>query len=223
MKNRNPLLLKPGRALTWTQARAGDRKSSAAEATFLIHNEIGFEGGVTSGDVLTALAEIGSTATIHLQINSPGGLAFHGIAIYNAFRNHKGKVTASVDGAAGSAASVIAMAASEITMQRGSIIFIHNAQALTIGDQHAHKETAGDLTKISADMAEIYSERSGVPLREVQRMMDRETTMSAREAVAMGFADALGWEETGTTSLHKTATMRNDRWQRQLARNQTAI
>lgn len=215
--------MKPGRDLTWTQARAGGRKSSAAEATFLIHGIIGEDLDVSSGDVFAALADVSGTADIHLQINSPGGLAFDGIAIYNAFRNHKGKVTASVDGIAGSAASVIAMAADEITMQRGAVFFIHNAQRLTIGDQHAHTVSAEHLTKISADMAEIYAERSGVPLREVQRMMDRETTMSAREAVAMGFADALGWEETGTTSLHKTATMLNDRWQRQLARNQTAI
>jgi ATP-dependent Clp protease protease subunit len=59
-------------------------------------------------------------------IDSYGGSVFAGASIYNALKNHNGKVTAKVDGKAMSAASVIAMAADEIHMSPVAVMMIHN-------------------------------------------------------------------------------------------------
>ncbi|MBM4551527.1 hypothetical protein GS445_17975 [Rhodococcus hoagii] len=48
---------------------------------------------------------------ITVRLNSPGGDVFEGIAILNALRNHKARITVYVDGIAASAASFIAMPA----------------------------------------------------------------------------------------------------------------
>lgn len=208
-----PLALAPKQ----TQAKAGALKANSAE--LLVHGVIGLDEGVTSADVVLALAEIGADTPLHLRINSPGGVAFDGIAIYNALINHAGGVTASIDGMAASAASVIAMAASHITMQRGSMFVIHNAHSFTIGDHHAHDLTAETLRKISFDMAAIYTDRTGLDAQEIRFMMDRETTLTAQEAVDKGFADALangkGLQNRNSSAMSK--------FQQQLKRNSVAI
>jgi ATP-dependent Clp protease protease subunit len=47
---------------------------------------------------------------VEVQINSPGGDMFEGIAIYNVLREHPQEITVKVMGMAASAASIIAMA-----------------------------------------------------------------------------------------------------------------
>ena len=49
-------------------------------------------------------------------IDSYGGSVFAGASIYNALKEHDGKITVKIDGKAMSAASVIAMAGDEILM-----------------------------------------------------------------------------------------------------------
>src|SRR4051794_2069625 len=77
--------------------------------------------GFTDSDVLAALASIGRR-DITVRINSGGGDAFQGIAIYNALQGHPGKVSVVVDGIAASAASVIAMAGDTITLRQGALL-----------------------------------------------------------------------------------------------------
>ncbi|TKA83994.1 Clp protease ClpP, partial [Sulfitobacter sp. 15WGC] len=69
--------------------------------------------GVTSKRIAGALRSIGER-DVRVDINSPGGDFFEGVAIYNMLREHKAKVTVNVLGLAASAASVIAMAGDEI-------------------------------------------------------------------------------------------------------------
>ncbi|MCZ0853208.1 Clp protease ClpP, partial [Brevibacillus laterosporus] len=71
-----------------------------------------WDDSVSASDIDNALKNIGGDIIINL--NSPGGDAFDGIAIYNRLKKHDGKVTINVDGWACSAASVIAMAADEL-------------------------------------------------------------------------------------------------------------
>ena len=65
-------------------------------------------GGFTDRKMAAALRAAGN-ADVTVNINSPGGDMFEGIAIYNMLAAHPGKVTVNVMGLAASAASVIAM------------------------------------------------------------------------------------------------------------------
>ena len=85
---------------------------------------------------------------IKLRINSPGGDVFDGVAIYNAIKNHKAKVTAHVDGIAASAASFVAMAADEIVMPSNSFMLVHNASGFAMGQADDMRAVAADLERI---------------------------------------------------------------------------
>lgn len=63
---------------------------------------------------------------IKVWIDSYGGDVFAGAGIYNALKEHDGKVTTIIDGKAMSAASVIAMAGDEIHISPVGIMMIHN-------------------------------------------------------------------------------------------------
>ncbi|HEC0958195.1 TPA: Clp protease ClpP, partial [Klebsiella pneumoniae] len=109
-----------------------------------IYDSIGenWEGtGVTAKRISAALRAIGDKDVV-VNINSPGGDFFEGVAIYNLLREHPGRVTVQVMGLAASAASVIAMAGDEILMGDGSFLMIHNAWAVAIGNRHDMADAA---------------------------------------------------------------------------------
>jgi ATP-dependent Clp protease, protease subunit len=167
-------------------ARAPGMGVRAADDSIQVFGEVGFD--VTPASITAALAGKGD---VHLMINSPGGSAFDGVAIYNLLAGHSGKVSAEVVGVAASAASIIAMAADELTMAKSSFLMIHNAWGLTVGDHGAHSDTAAMLQKVDGALAGIYADRSGMSVREIAALMDAETWIDADEAVETGFADAV--------------------------------
>jgi ATP-dependent protease ClpP protease subunit len=88
-----------------------------------------FDEGVGAKEFTKELREI-KAARIELHINSPGGVAYDGVTIYNALRDHPAYIAVTVDGLAASAASVIAMAGDKLTMNRASELMIHGASGL---------------------------------------------------------------------------------------------
>lgn len=151
--------------------------------------------GFTDEQVIEALAEI--EGDIGVRLNSGGGIAFQGIAIYNALRSHAGKVTIYVDALAASAASVIAMAGDRVVMRPGAMMMIHNPGTITIGTADDHRNAASTLDQIATAAAEIYADRTRRPIREILRMMSAETWLRGEQARTLGFADQA--EEEGET------------------------
>jgi len=158
----------------------------------LIYEEIGENywsgGGVTAGTVAAAIKAAGAFESIALRINSPGGSAFDGVAIYNLLRAQGKPIEVFVDGIAASAASVIAMAGDTINMGTGSMLMIHNAAWGCYGDAQALRKAADVIEGISVTIGEIYVKRSGQDAAEVKAIMDAETWMGGAEAVEKGFA-----------------------------------
>ncbi|MEH0295880.1 head maturation protease, ClpP-related [Agrobacterium sp. CCNWLW71] len=146
--------------------------------------------GVTAKRIAAALRAIGNKDVV-VNINSPGGNYFEGLAIYNTLREHKGKVTVKILGVAASAASVIAMAGDEIQIARAGFLMIHNAWVVASGDRHQLREVADFLEPFDAAAVDIYVARSGMDSAEVAKMLDRETWIGGAEAVEKRFADAL--------------------------------
>jgi ATP-dependent protease ClpP protease subunit len=192
MSGRNPIVIDLPRLAKSRPifARAPGLGVRAADDAIQIFGEVGFE--VTPASIKSALAGKGD---VHLQINSPGGNAFDGVAIYNLIAGHAGNVTAEVVGVAASAASIIAMAADELTMAKSSFLMIHNAWGLTVGDHAAHAETGALLQKIDGALANIYAERTRINVGDIAAMMDSETWIDADEAVDQGFADSVTGSE----------------------------
>lgn len=146
--------------------------------------------GVTSKRIAGALRAIGERDIV-VNINSPGGDMFEGVAIYNMLRQHQGRVTVNVLGIAASAASIIAMAGDEIRIGRPSFLMIHNCWCVAAGNRHDFAEMAEYMAPFDAAMADVYQARTGIDAKEIQSLMDRETWIGGSAAVDNGWADGL--------------------------------
>lgn len=131
------------------------------------------------------------TGNISIRLNSPGGDAFDGIAIYNLLKNHDGNVTVNVDGWAASAASIIAMAADEIIMGTGTMLMVHEAWTLAIGNKNDISKTINALEGLDSSLVDIYMTRFKGERAEIETMMTNETWFTANEAVDIGLADSV--------------------------------
>lgn len=149
------------------------------------------EDGFAATDVIAALAELGRSADVTVRLNSGGGYAFEGVAIYNSLAAHPGNVRVVVEGIAASAASIIAMAGDEIVMRTGSTMMIHDPAGITLGTAEDHQAAVDRLEILANSMAEIYAEKTGRKVEEIRDEMRAETWMSARDAVARGYADRI--------------------------------
>ncbi len=172
-------------------ARNQMRVANDADATTIyLYDVIDADWGINAQDFARALAAV-QDGPINLRVNSPGGDVFEARAIAAAIQQHKGKVTAFVDGLAASAATTIVTAADEVVIADGSFFMIHNAWSLAIGNKNDLRETASLLEKIDGAIAADYSARTGKASDEIAVMMDAETWLTAQEAVDMKFADRL--------------------------------
>ena len=170
-------------------------KPMAAEAdnanTISIYDVIGEDWwtgeGITAKRIAGALRAIGSK-DVTVNINSPGGDMFEGLAIYNLLAEHPGAVNVRVMGIAASAASVIAMAGDTIEMGLGSFLMIHNAWGVVVGNQNDMREASDTFAKFDDAMADIYTHRTEGDKDEITAMMNAETFITANEAVEKSFA-----------------------------------
>lgn len=171
---------------------AGVMAAQSAENTISILDVIGEDfwtgGGVTSKRVTAALRAIGDQE-VFVDLNSPGGDFFEGVAIYNALRAHPHKVTVRILGLAASAASVLAMAGDEIQIGKAGFLMVHNAWVAAIGNRHDLAEAAKIMEPFDDAMATVYSDRAGVKKAKAAEWMDNETWFNGEQAVAEGLAD----------------------------------
>lgn len=143
----------------------------------------------TAAGVRTDLA--GRTGPLTVRLNSGGGIASEGQAIYTMLSDYPDTVTIIVDGVAASAASLIAMAGDEIVMRMGAWMLIHDpAQPWTDarGTEDDHLHLANQLAVISRAYAEIYATRAGITIEAAREIMRVETIYDGRDAVDAGFA-----------------------------------
>ncbi|MFH7410294.1 head maturation protease, ClpP-related [Acinetobacter variabilis] len=169
------------------------KASDENDNTIGIYDPIGYDywddSGVTAKRISAALRSLDG-ADVVVNINSPGGDVFEGLAIYNLLREYKGHVTVRVLGVAASAASFIAMAADEIQIARAGFFMIHNAWTGLWGNRNDLRETADFLEQIDDTIADIYHVRSGLSMGELKADMDKERWINGRDAIDSGFADA---------------------------------
>ena len=142
---------------------------------------------------ITACAE-NAVDTLEIEIHSGGGSVFEGNRIYNELKKLRARgvqVTARVNTLAASMGSVIAMGADKVEIAKNGKIMIHEASGGAHGNAEELARYAALLDQISDDIAEIYSEKTGKSKEEMRELMKKETWMSAKEAVALGFADSI--------------------------------
>ena len=182
------------------QPRALDRwnpsvqAAAPADRSISVYDVIGQDywtgEGVTSKRIAGALRNMGP-GPVTVNINSPGGDMFEGLAIYNMLREHDGEVTVKIIGLAASAASIIAMAGDIVQIARAGFLMIHNSWVGAMGNRHDLREYADTLEPFDRAMADIYAARTGESREKMSDMMDSETWLPGSDAIEQGFADEL--------------------------------
>ena len=94
-----------------------------------------------------------------------------------------------IDGLAASAASVIAMAGTEVWMSPVSMMMIHNPATVAWGDHAEMKKAMELLDAVKESIINAYVRKTGQRRAKLSHLMDAETWMDANKAVELGFAD----------------------------------
>lgn len=162
--------------------------AAKASAELDIMAEIG-GFGIRAADFIRDLRALGDVQRLTLNINSPGGEVFDGLAIYNALKRHPARITVRIDGIAASIASAVAMAGDKVLMPDNAMLMIHDPAGIVVGTAEDMRELAGVLDKTRASLVSIYKGKTGLPEEELEAMMAAETWLTAAEAKAKGFCD----------------------------------
>lgn len=149
-----------------------------------------WDDGFTYPQVVLALAQIEDDADLTVHINSAGGVATEGAAIHALLSNRSGTTNVVVEGIAASAASLIAMAGTKVTMALGSLMMIHDPAGMTWGTADEHSKTIECLEALATTYARVYAVKSGKSADECRDIMKAERWYTPSEAVEAGFADA---------------------------------
>ncbi len=157
-----------------------------------IYDEIG-GFGISATDFVKDL-RMHKGKDVSLRLNTPGGDVFGGQIIYNALKEHGGKVTTYIDGVAASIGSVIALAGDTVKMADNAFFMIHNPFAILAGDADELRKKANLLDKIKGTMANTYADKSGKDLDTINTWMNDETWFTAVEAKDAGFCDEISGE-----------------------------
>ncbi len=148
-------------------------------------------GGMAGADEFVEALAMFKGQDISVRINSPGGSADEGLAMYHALKRHSGTVTTWNDSVAASAASVLFLGGSVRMAAKQSRVMIHEANTMAMGGKAEFLKVAEVLDKYNQDIVEIYSEATGIEEKEVAALMADETWYRAQESVDAGFATAI--------------------------------
>lgn len=142
------------------------------------------------------------TGDVVIWINSPGGDCVAAAQIYNMLMDYPGKVTVKINGIAASAASVIAMAGTQVLMSPTALMMIHNPLTVAIGDSEEMQKAIDMLSEVKESIINAYEIKTGLSRAKLSHLMDAETWMSAKKAIELGFADDLLFQSNeGTASV----------------------
>ncbi|HFH8162986.1 TPA: head maturation protease, ClpP-related [Streptococcus agalactiae] len=138
------------------------------------------------------------TGDITLWINSPGGDVFAAAQIYNMLMDYKGDVHVIIDGLAASAASVIAMAVTTVSMSPVAMMMIHNPWTFAQGEAKDMAKVIEMLGEIKESIINAYEIKTGLSRTKISHLMDSESWFNAKKAVELGFADKVLFEKEET-------------------------
>ena len=140
-----------------------------------------------------------------LHINSPGGDVIAASQIYTMLMDYPHDVSVQIDGIAASAASVIAMAGTHVSMSPTSLMMIHNPFTIALGDSEEMRKAIQLLEEVKESIINAYEIKTGLSRARLSHMMDAETWMNAGKAKELGFCDEVLYQpvkaETVTNSF----------------------
>lgn len=155
-------------------------------------------GAFSSKTVRQALADNPQGEELVLEINSPGGSVFAGGEIYSVLRSSESVWTrAEIQSLAASAASYLCLGCSEVVISPVAMMMLHLPAISTRGDRVEHLRSVQLLDSVREAILNAYTLWSGARADRgaLRRMMSAETWLTAQEAVELGLADSVLYQE----------------------------
>jgi len=130
---------------------------------------------------------------ISMYINSPGGYVTAGMGIYDTMQYIRPKIQTLCVGQASSAASLLLCAGNpgERYCLPNSRVLVHQPSASYYGQAADIARHAQEIVKLKRRLNEIYSKHTGQTVEAVEKMLDRDTYLTAEEAKAFGLVDKI--------------------------------
>lgn len=155
-------------------------------------------GAFSPRTVRQALADNPPGEELVLEINSPGGSVFAGGEIYSVLRSAENVwTTAEIQSLAASAASYLCLGCSAVSISPVAMMMLHLPATTTRGDRVEHLRGVQMLDATREAILNAYALRSGTRADRaaLRRMMSAETWLTAQEAVELGLADSILYQE----------------------------
>ena len=128
---------------------------------------------------------------IWMYINSPGGVVTAGMAIHDTMQYIRPKVGTVCVGQAASMGSFL-LAAGEPGMRvalQNARIMVHQPSGGSRGMASDIEIQAKEILRIRKRLNDLYAKYTGKSLKEIEKVMDRDTFLEADEAKAFGLVD----------------------------------
>lgn len=144
----------------------------------------------TPNKIKKAIAALADGEELEVRINSYGGDVASGQEIYSLLQTVPS--TAKIMGTAASAAGFLAMGCKRVEISTVGTIMVHNVSCYGVsGDYHEMDKASDMLQSLNASIANAFVQKSGKSEEEILEMMDRETWLTANQAVELGICDAI--------------------------------
>lgn len=130
---------------------------------------------------------------INVYINSPGGDAYSGMAMYDTMRHVKNEISTINVGLAASAGAMLLCAGShgKRFALPGSYTMIHQVLGGAEGQQTDIEITAKHMLRLREQYAKIIADNTGKKLDDVQKDIERDYWMGAKETLEYGIVDKI--------------------------------
>jgi len=130
---------------------------------------------------------------VNMYVNSPGGSVTAGLAIYDAMQHVACDVSTFCVGQAASMGAILLMAGrkGKRHILPHSRVMIHQPWGGAGGTAADIRIQADEILKLKKDLNEIIALHTGQPLKRIEKDTDRDTYLSAEQAVEYGLVDEI--------------------------------
>lgn len=159
-----------------------------------LYRYFGYESGLyCPGDIRTAAGQLQPGEELVLEINSVGGHVDAAAEIYSIIQKLNNPTRAEIQSLAASAASYFPLACDRVEIALPAQMMIHCASWGVGGNKHDHEWAAKQLDATDQSILDVYCRKCGdkADRAELERLMNEETYLSARQCLQMGLVDAI--------------------------------
>lgn len=168
---------------------------SADEVELFLTGIVGDEYSEADSASIAKVLSRNKGKAVTMRVNSPGGLAYDGLAIYNAISSHDGPTTGIIEGLAASAASLAVIGCDVVKMHANATYHIHEGLSFAFGHISDLEDSIEWLQQFNEAAIATYAAKTGRDEKEiaVELLGDRGdgTKFSAEQAKASGYIDEI--------------------------------